>query len=139
MVDSTPSQPGPRRLPPSAVPTLTEVIDAFELPAPAGEDGSTVAAGSPVPGAVEPGLEVVEAVAVQLAEAGFDEEQLVQRLLPELQRQVDLVIESRLREILAPVLERAAQTVVAEARDELATALRELLAQVVEQEVARRR
>lgn len=99
---------GHRRLPPAAVPTLTEVIDAVEVAEPA-------------------------------AAASVDEDQLVQRVLLEIQRHVDLMVEFRLREALAPVLARAAQSIVEEARTELSATLRDVVGRAVAQEVARQR
>jgi hypothetical protein len=102
---------------------------------------------SPPPGRRAPPLavptltEVVDTV--ELAEAppaaALDEEQLVQRVLLELQRHVDLMLEFRLREALAPVLARATQTIVDEARGELSATLRDVVGRAVAQEVARQR
>ena len=97
-----------RRSPPTAVPTLTEVIDAVDV--------------------IEPA-----------AAAPIDEDQLVQRVLLEIQRHVDLMIEFRLREALAPVLARAAQSIVDEARTELTATLRDVVSRAVAQEAARQR
>ena len=47
--------------------------------------------------------------------------------------------EVRLREALAPVLTRAADTLIREARKELTTTLRDAVARAVAQELARRR
>jgi hypothetical protein len=115
-MDSPVLPPSGRRKPPRAVPTLTEVVDAVELAEPAGESAAPAAP----------------------AEA-FDEEQLVQRVLLQIQRQVDLMVEFRLREALAPVLARAAQAVVDEARGELSATLRDVVARAVAQELARQR
>lgn len=108
MAEMSGASPLNRRLPPAAVPTLTEVIDA---------------------------VDVVDAA----ASVPIDEEQLVQRVLLEIQRHVDLMIEFRLREALAPVLARAAQSIVDEARVELSTTLRDVVGRAVAQEVARQR
>jgi hypothetical protein len=71
--------------------------------------------------------------------AAIDEEQVVQRVLLELQRHVDLMLEFRLREALAPILARTTQTIVDEARGELAATLRDVVGRAVAQEVARQR
>jgi hypothetical protein len=68
----------------------------------------------------------------------IDEAQLMRRLLSELQRQVDLVLEVRLRELLAPVLSRAADALIRDARKELTTAMRDAVSRAIAQELTRR-
>jgi hypothetical protein len=117
---------------PQAVPTLTEVVDWPEVarPVPAVQHVAPDAAAQPVP-AVE-----VPAVAVMLR---APEEQVIQRVLADLQRQVDLMLEYRLREALTPLLARAADSVIRDARGELASTLRDIVARAVAQEIARHR
>ena len=67
------------------------------------------------------------------------EEQLVQRILLDLQRQIDLMLDYRLREVLAPVLARAADSVIRDARGALASTLRDTVTRAVAQELARHR
>ncbi|MBC7730481.1 MAG: hypothetical protein H7306_01095 [Bacteriovorax sp.] len=67
------------------------------------------------------------------------EEQVVERVLADLQRQVDLMLEYRLREALTPLLARAADSVIRDARGELASTLRDVVARAVAQELARHR
>lgn len=123
------SQFGP--LSPQTVPTLTEVVDwpdpnqqpAGNNPQPtAGFDESVVmsSAGAPVASVLS-------------------EEQLSQRVLADLQHQIDLMIEVRLREVLTPLLQRTADSLVRDARGELASTLREIVARAVAQEMARHR
>ena len=123
------SQFGP--LSPQTVPTLTEVVDwpdpsqqaACNNPQPmAGFDESVVmsSAGAPVASVLS-------------------EEQLSQRVLADLQHQIDLMIEVRLREVLTPLLQRTADSLVRDARGELASTLREIVARAVAQELARHR
>ncbi len=66
------------------------------------------------------------------------EAQLSQRVLADLQRQLDLMLEVRLREALAPVLARAADALIRDARKELTTTLRDAVSRSVAQELARR-
>ena len=123
------SQSGPHS--PQAVPTLTEVVDwpdqVLQQPGgpqnPGGFDESTV---------VPPALQLPSA-------SGLSEEQLSQRILADLQRQVDLMLEYRLREVLTPLLQRAADSLVRDTRAELASTLREIVARAVAQELARHR
>ena len=60
-------------------------------------------------------------------------------MLADLQRQLDLMLEVRLREALAPALARAADALIRDARKELTGALRDAVARAVAQELARRR
>ena len=57
----------------------------------------------------------------------------------QLQRQVDLMLEYRLREVLTPLLARAADNVVRDARSQLASTLRDMVERAVADELARRR
>nr|WP_316639019.1 hypothetical protein [uncultured Roseateles sp.] len=116
--------------PPRAVPTLTEVLVEAELaqepeqalPEPA--ELSAEVEPQPVPVAEDPA--VVEA-------------RITQHVLVDLQRQVDLMLEYRLREALSPALARVCDMLIREARNELASTLRDVVARAVAQELARQR
>jgi hypothetical protein len=115
-----------RPLPPTRVPTLTEVV---RLPVPAPPPESMIA--RPPPAA---------AFAERRADwPPLNEEQVVQRVLVDLQRQIDLMLEVKLREVLAPVLTRATDAMLREARAELASTLRDVVARAVTQELSRHR
>jgi len=124
---STPggSQPSGR------VPTLTEVVVMPEAP--------TLAA--PLVPAVE--ADVMATAPADNAAAQhappMSDEQLIQRVLVDVQRQVDLMLEYRLREVLTAILTRAADGVVRDARAELASTLRDVVARAVAQELSRHR
>ena len=120
-------RPGPLNL--QAVPTLTEVI---ELPAFA----RTSDAHRPVPMAQAESALAQESVA---AFPAVDEEHLVQRVLADLQRNADLMLEYRLRQALAPAMARLADALVNEVREELVVTLRDVVARAVSQELARQR
>ena len=70
---------------------------------------------------------------------GNIEEQLIERVWADLQRQVDLMLEYRLREVLAPILSRATEAVVRDSRQQLASTLRDVVARAVAQELSRHR
>lgn len=109
------------------LPTLTEVIEL----APLGDAGAALP--SRAAGALRG-----EGLAPPAA-AWPDTEQLIERLLGDLQRDANLTLELRLREALAPVLARVADDLVRELRDKLHIALREVVTQAASQELARRR
>lgn len=78
-----------------------------------------------------------EAAATPLLSA--DEMRIVDAVLQGLQPRIDLILEYRLRETLMPLLTRAAETIVQDARTELAATLRDVLVRAVSQEMVRRR
>ena len=67
----------------------------------------------------------------------IDEERLVHRVRGELAPRIDLLLEARLREALAPALARAADGLIRDARDELGSALRTLVEQTVARALGR--
>jgi translation elongation factor EF-Tu-like GTPase len=73
------------------------------------------------------------------AEGAIDERQLKERILVDLQQQIDAVIEYRMREVLTPILTRATDSIVRDARAELSRSLRTLIDQSVAQELRRQR
>ncbi|HEY4069003.1 MAG TPA: hypothetical protein VGM74_19005 [Burkholderiaceae bacterium] len=116
--------------PPDRVPTLTEVVRLGDAPA------------GPAPVAVPPAVEadvVAPGTKPPPITSVLTEEQLVQRVLGDVQRQVDLMLEYRLREILTPILTRATDAVIRETRAELASTLRDVVARAVTQELSRHR
>ena len=115
--------------PPQSVPTLTEEVTLPPgLPEVGGSDGLHRA--SPV--AVAPAVETVPP-------APPNEDQLIARILGDLQGQVDAVLEYRVRELLTPILARATDALVREARTELSRALRDVVSKAVAQELLRQR
>jgi hypothetical protein len=120
--------------PPDSVPTLTEEV-AVPAAAPtlaaAGERGDEAVHRAPVAGAAP------------LAEApigsGSSEDRITERILADVQQQVDAVLEYRMREMLAPILTRAADALVRDGRNELTRVLRDVVARAVAQELLRQR
>jgi len=110
-------------IPSGQVPKLTEVISV--------PDGQGVAS--------------AESVAARLAAARAahapepSEDQLVARVLTDMQRQLDLMLESRMREALSPALTRLTDALVREVRAELASTLRDVVQRAVAQELSRHR
>lgn len=105
---------------PQRVPTLTEEVQIAIAPIPI-DDRPHVAEE-----ALAPGLPVI------------DEAVLAEQVLAEVQRHIDFVLEHRLREALAPLLARLSESLVREARVELASTLKDVARRAVAQEVARR-
>lgn len=135
------------RPPPGSIPTLTEVVSwpavappttavapaAAPAPMPAPEVAAPVpVALAPVAAAPAPATAAVPAV------QAIDEVRLQQRVLADIQKQVDLMLEVRLREALAPALGRATDALVRDARKELTSTLRDIVAKAVARELAGR-
>ncbi len=124
------SQFGPQS--PQTVPTLTEVVDwPDQAQAPSAADPQH-AGGFDESMMLQPNMPRPVA-------SFLSEEQLSQRVLADLQHQVELMLEVRLREVLTPLLQRAADNLVRESRAELASTLREIVVRAVAQELARHR
>ncbi len=124
-----------RPLPPARVPTLTEVVKLPEAMPAAVPAVSPTAHARTEPAPLEPLEPAAPAAPARLP----DEEELVQRVLADLQRQIDLMLEIKLREALAPALTRATDALMREARTELASTLRDVVSRAVAQEIARHR
>lgn len=133
--------------PPGTIPTLTEVVPWPDPPAPAAPSPAPPPPVDPTPAAPPPAEAPAPAAiapAVPMppvpAAAGVDtvtEAELARRVMADLQKQVDLMLEVRLREALAPILARAGDAIVRDARKELTAALREVVAAAVARELER--
>jgi hypothetical protein len=136
--------------PPGTIPTLTEVVSwpesapaappacaAPPVQAPAAtpaEPSEPPSAPSAAPSA-EPEPEPAGATTVP---AAVTEAQITRRVMADLQGQLDLMLEVRVRETLAPILARAGDAIVRDARKELTAALREIVSLSVCRELRRR-
>ncbi len=127
-------------LPPMRVPTLTEVVDWPLVP--------LVAAEAPTPQPAEVPTNEAPAYEALTNDASvhepppapqIDEAALTQRILADLQQQVDAMLDQQLRVAMQPLLNRLADTLALQARDELASALRDLVALAVSREMIRLR
>jgi hypothetical protein len=122
----------PTRPHPSHVPTLTEVIEldaegGATLATPLVEQPIFVPEPTPQPVFVEEPLPVVS------------EAQLSQRVLTDVQRQIDSMLEFRLRESMQPLLAQFTETLMQDLRDELSRTMRDVVTRAVAQEVAKLR
>lgn len=132
--------------PPSGVPTLTEVV-AWPAPAaspteprePAPEALPLEGEALPPPIAAMAAPAQTPSPAVPPPASLPTEDQLTQRVLTDLQRQIELMLDYRMREMLTPILTRATDGVIRDARAELASTLRDVVQRAVAQELARHR
>ncbi|MED5621688.1 hypothetical protein [Ideonella sp. BN130291] len=111
-----------QRQSPQRVPTLTEVVQPAPTEVPA---SSVQVRAEALPFAEQPPL--------------IDEGEVTRRVLVDVQRQVDLMLEYRLRDALNPLLARLSDALIHELRDELASTLRDVVARAVAQEIERHR
>lgn len=125
------------------LPTLTEVVELAQTQPPPGRDKPTAMPVPPVsPAEVPVDLPVhpdIKTSSAQPDPVVITEEQVINRVLTDLQLQIDLMLESRLREVLAPLLERATERLVRDARSELASTLHAAVALAVTKELERHR
>jgi hypothetical protein len=149
----------PRQQPPHRLPVLTEVVpSARSAPPPVAEVVEAPPPRAPVAPVAQPAPPAFAATApaaltpqlppqppppapraAAAAAAPLNEEAIVQRVLTDVQRQLDLVFEYKLRELLAPTLARMADSLIRDTRNELATTLREIVTRAVAQELQRTR
>jgi hypothetical protein len=141
-----PPRPAPRH-----VPTLTEVIEAPSTPELIEEEQvvpAAVAVAAPdlsqaaIPRSllIDPPAPLAAAIPASTAPAVVVDEALIaQRVLVDLQRQIDGMLEYRLRETLAPILARATDALMRDLRQELSKTMKDVVARSVAQEVARQR
>ena len=101
-----------------SAPTLTEVVDAWESASMPLDSPKFASAAEPTQASLP------------------SEDQIVQRVMLEVQRQIDLMLEVRLREALMPALARATDALVLEARGELASTLQDVVKRAVVKSLA---
>lgn len=113
--------------PPQRVPTLTEVVRDVPVPSPAGLGESPL----------RPDSDVVSTPV--LASALLQEARIAEQVMVRLQPQIDVLFEHRMRDALAPAINRLTTALADEARRQLSIAVREIVARAVAEEVARHR
>jgi hypothetical protein len=127
----TPLQPPPGG-PYGSVPTLTEVVDVPPSSAPTAH--APASPSEPVPATAPSNVPPAGAApmsAAAPAQLPVDEAAIADRVLREVQSQLDRMLEVRLREALAPVLVRTADAMVRDARREIVAVLREAVDRAV--------
>ena len=144
---------------PLHVPTLTEVVEVpTASPAPLPDeavavvvDEAPIAPPSPPPPPPPPPppepfsppppppvQEIeVEAPSVLPASPDINEAQLAQKILVDVQKRIDSMLEFRLRESMQPLLAQFIETLMADLRDELSRTMRDVVNRSVAQELAK--
>ncbi len=134
-------------LPPRVVPTLTEVLDETDLGLDPGAQvvsalwpESPLDAAGPDPCSEEqPPQAVTACLPPAIVDHGTSEDSITQQVWSDLQRQVDLMLDDRMREALAPILARASELLMHEVSAEISATLKDVVARAVTLELARRR
>ena len=133
----------PPAQPPRSVPVLTEVVvlpkaapEVDEALPPATAPDPAYASTAPAPLDENPPARRMAEATAPVA-ALVDEALVTKRVLADLDRQIDLMFEQRLRESLTPALTRMTDTLLREMRNQLASSLRELVAKAVAAELDR--
>jgi hypothetical protein len=93
----------------------------------------------PVLGEVVSAPDAPQAAATSSPAPVITEAQLAHRVLSDVQKQVDGMLEYRLKEAMAPVLARHTEAIVRDLRDELNRTLKDVVARSVAQELAKLR
>jgi hypothetical protein len=127
-------------LPPAAIdlPVLRAVVAPTAL-----QPASHVAPAAPAVQVIRPVAPVLAAAPAQPGAVpvvpDISEAQLTQRVLSVVQKQVDSMIEFRLKEAMGPILARHTDALVRELREELARTMGDVVARSVTQEMAKLR
>lgn len=129
-----PPIPAPAPAPVAAAPEPVHAVAPVAPVAPPAPVQATVPA--PVP--ATPAATQAPPAASRPATASPADVQLTQRVLADLQRQVELMLEVRLREALAPILARASDALVRDARKELTAAMRDIVSRSIARELGKR-
>jgi len=131
------SQPS---LPPVSVPTLTEVVEwAPAVPPPPLDAVPTLH--DEVPVLCDAAWLVERTTPTPTQPQAFtpvDEAQLTQRILEQIEQQLDTLFSERLSPLMLAVLDRAAEELAAHARNELASTLPGIVSQAVSQQLSQR-
>ncbi len=125
--------------PPKLVPTLTDVV-GFSLDGESEDADAAPAQVDPVPRSAEVMQlrPVPPALAADAADA-VNEAELTQRVLVDVQRQIDRMFEFRMRESVGPVFAKLLDAFLIETREELNRTLHDVVRRAVAQELARHR
>ncbi|MFO1220856.1 MAG: hypothetical protein U1E89_21015 [Burkholderiaceae bacterium] len=114
--------------PPQRVPTLTEVVRDVAPP---------TSAALPAEAALRPDADI--APTPLLAAALVQEARIAEQVMVRLQPQIDVLFEHRMRDALAPAINRLTTALADVVRRQLASTVREIVARAVAEEVARHR
>lgn len=133
--------------PPRVVPTLTEVLVETDLGLESGQDVVSASSLEAPCGATEldvssneqPSQGEPACAPPAILDHGATEGSIIQQVWSDLQRQVDLMLEYRMREAIAPSLARASELLIREVSAELSATLKDVVARSVALELARQR
>lgn len=93
----------------------------------------------PVASAAVPASAPVPPVLTEPVLPEINETQLAQRVLTDVQRQIDSMLDFRLKEAMGPILAKHSEALVRDLREELSRTMRDVVARSVTQEIAKLR
>lgn len=93
----------------------------------------------PVKSAVAPAAVPLPPVLTEPVLPEINETQLAQRVLADVQRQIDSMLDFRLKEAMGPILAKHSEALVRDLREELSRTMRDVVARSVTQEIAKLR
>lgn len=100
---------------------------------------SVTPAALPVASAAAPASVPVPPVLTEPVLPEINETQLAQRVLTDVQRQIDSMLDFRLKEAMGPILAKHSEALVRDLREELSRTMRDVVARSVTQEIAKLR
>ncbi len=120
-------------VPPSRVPTLTEVVEVHGF----GTE-EAIPAADPTPGVASTVSTLPAAPSLTgSAQQPVNADLFAQQVMADIQRQVDAMLEVRLKEALAPIVTRMTDALARDARAELTKVMKEVVSRCVADEVRR--
>jgi hypothetical protein len=122
-------------VPPSRVPTLTEVVEIGGDFLGTGHAGQSFTDSPANQLASDSTPSVEQALAASLPDADL----LTQQVMRDVQRQIDAMLEVRLKEALAPVIARLTDSLARDTRHELTQVMKEVVSRAVANELRRTR
>jgi hypothetical protein len=152
VIESLPPAAAPVQGSPAVMPIVTQGLPTCE-PRDSWSPMATVivpsrGSGHGIPAAALADLPVLDVVVAEPAVAPvlgaqqlheINESHLAQRVLTDVQRQVDGMLEFRLKEAMSPILAKHSEALVRALREELSRTMRDVVARSVAQEVAKLR
>jgi hypothetical protein len=120
----------------ASIPVLTEIVDEAPLDEPAAPEAAPALAAVALPAPAEGQLETRAIDSWTAQEWEQLERRLCERILQQLQGRADFVLEQRLRDNMAEVLQRSVSSLTEQIREGLQDTIEKIVVRAVSQELA---
>jgi hypothetical protein len=120
----------------ASIPVLTEIVDEASLDEPAAPEAAPALAAVALPAQAEGQLETRSIDSWTAQEWEQLERRLCERILQQLQGRADFVLEQRLRDNMAEVLQRSVSSLTEQIREGLQETIEKIVVRAVSQELA---